>query len=46
MKSILKIDNIMYRVADLAVSEKFYTEVLGLKKTWEDRERKMIGFRF
>ena len=34
----------MYRVKDLEVGERFYTEVLGLKKVWEDKERKMIGF--
>jgi catechol 2,3-dioxygenase-like lactoylglutathione lyase family enzyme len=42
---LLKIDNIMYRVKDLKEGERFYTEVLGLKKVWEDTERKMIGFK-
>lgn len=42
--SLLKIDNIMYRVKDLEEGERFYREVLGLKKVWEDKERKMIGF--
>ena len=41
---LLKIDNIMYRVKGLKKGERFYTEVLGLKKVWEDKERKMIGF--
>lgn len=41
---LLKIDNIMYRVKDLEAGERFYTEILGLKKVWEDKERKMIGF--
>ena len=41
---LLKVDNIMYRVKDLAEGEQFYAEVLGLKKVWEDKERKMIGF--
>lgn len=41
-----KIDSIMYKVSDLEKAEKFYAEVLGLKKVWEDKERKMIGFVF
>ena len=36
----------MYRVSDLKRSEAFYTDVLGLKKAWEDRDRGMIGFTF
>jgi predicted enzyme related to lactoylglutathione lyase len=46
MSKLLKIDNIMYRVSDLVKAEKFYTEVLGLKKVWEDRDLNMIGFIF
>lgn len=46
MNSLLKIDNIMYRVSDLKKAEKFYTEVLGLKKAWEDQYSQMIGFVF
>ena len=41
---LLKVDNIMYRVKDLGKAERFYCDVLGLKKVWEDKERKMIGF--
>ena len=29
---------------DLKEGERFYAEVLGLKRVWEDKERKMIGF--
>lgn len=46
MSKLLKIDNIMYRVSDLQKAESFYTDVLGLKKAWEDRDAKMIGFVF
>jgi len=46
MNKLLKIDNIMYRVSDLDKAEEFYTNVLGLKKVWEDRDAKMIGFVF
>lgn len=46
MNRLLKIDNIMYRVSDLEKSERFYADVLGLKKVWEDRDRGMIGFVF
>lgn len=42
--TLLKIDNIMYRVKNLERGERFYTEILGLKKVWEDKERKTIGF--
>ena len=35
----------MYRVKDLEEGKRFYGEVLGLKKVWEDRRRKMIGFK-
>jgi predicted enzyme related to lactoylglutathione lyase len=46
MNKLLKIDNIMYRVKNLDKSAKFYETVLGLKKTWTDRERQMVGFCF
>lgn len=46
MNKLLKIDNIIYRVSDLKKAEKFYVNVLGLKKAWEDENAKMIGFMF
>jgi lactoylglutathione lyase len=46
MIQLLKIDNILYRVSNLKTAEKFYTDVLGLKKVWEDEAAKMIGFVF
>jgi predicted enzyme related to lactoylglutathione lyase len=46
MNQLLKIDNIMYRVSDLAKGEAFYAQILGLRKTWEDKERHMMGFTF
>ena len=46
MNTLRKIDNIMYRVSDLAKGEEFYTQMLGLRKTWEDKERHMMGFTF
>lgn len=46
MNKLLKIDNIMYRVSDLKKAESFYHNVLGLKKVWEDKGIKMIGFVF
>jgi len=36
----------MYQVSDLKQAEHFYTNVLGLKKAWEDQDAKMIGFVF
>src|SRR5262245_47766971 len=44
--SLLKIDNVMYFVADLETAARFYEETLGLKRAWTDREREMIGFTF
>ena len=41
-----KIDDIMFYVEDLEKAAKFYERVLGLKKAWADKERKMIGFIF
>ena len=46
MHKLLRIDNIMYRVSDLAKGEEFYAHVLGLRKMWEDKERHMMGFTF
>src|SRR3989344_8626236 len=46
MSKLLKVDNIMYKVSDLKKSEKFYTDILGLKKAWEDMDAQMIGFIF
>ncbi len=43
--NLQKVDNIMYRVKNLTEGERFYRDVLGLKKVWEDKARKMIGFR-
>ncbi len=36
----------MYKVSDLDKSEKFYSNVLGLEKSWSDEKSKMIGFKF
>jgi lactoylglutathione lyase len=46
MKGLIKIDNIMFRVKDLDVSARFYSEALGLKQVWRDDESQMIGFVF
>ena len=46
MSKLLKIDSIMYHVSDLEKAEKFYQDILGLKKDWEDKDAKMIGFMF
>lgn len=46
MNKLLKIDNVMYRVSDLRKAEVFYTDILDLKKAWEDLDAKMIGFIF
>ena len=46
MKRLLKIDNIMFYVKDLEKSANFYENVLGLRKRWTDKKRKMIGFTF
>ena len=39
-----KVDSMMYKVKDMAISEAFYTEVMGLTKVWEDTELGMMGF--
>lgn len=44
MNKLLKIDNIMYRVSDLERAEKFYTEVLGMRRVWKDKNA--IGLMF
>lgn len=36
----------MYRVKDLDQSVKFYTDVLGLKVRWTDKNRQMTGLCF
>ncbi len=36
----------MYKVSDLAKAEKFYGEILGLKKSWQDDKAQMVGFKF
>ncbi|MCI0438979.1 MAG: VOC family protein [Chloroflexi bacterium] len=41
---LLKVDNIMYRVADLESAAVFYDTVLGLTRAWTDEQRKMAGF--
>lgn len=46
MQGLLKIDSIMHFVKDLEQSCKLYEEVFKLRKAWEDKERKMIGFLF
>lgn len=46
MNVLRKIDNIMFYVEDLNASEKFYEDVLGLKKVWRDDKEQMIGFVF
>lgn len=46
MNKLLEIDSIMYRVSDLEKSKDFYQNALGLKKAWEDKEAKMVGFTF
>ena len=43
---ILKIDSIMFYVKDLNKSAKFYEGIFGLVKAWEDKNYKMIGFKF
>ena len=45
MQRLLKVDNIMYRVKNLEKARVFYCDVLGLQEVWEDKERKMLGFR-
>ena len=39
-----KIDCVMIRVNDVAVAEKFYCEVFGLKPLWSDRGAIGMGF--
>lgn len=44
MNKLIKIDNLMYKVDNLKRAQHFYTDILGLKKVWEDRGRRMMGF--
>jgi len=46
MQKLLKIDNIMFYVKDLAKASEFYEKELGLKKAWHDEKQKMVGFIF
>jgi len=46
MSALKKIDSIMFRVKDLAMSAKFYVEELGMKQVWQDDENNMIGLIF
>ena len=46
MNALLKIDNIMFYVSNLEEAAKFYENVLGLKRVWTDKERRMLGFVF
>jgi lactoylglutathione lyase len=43
--NLKKIDNIMYKVADLDKAAELYRDVLGLKEIWRDDASKMIGFK-
>jgi predicted enzyme related to lactoylglutathione lyase len=38
-----KIDCIMHYADDLEASQKYYTEILGLKLLWKDEKHQMIG---
>ena len=42
--ALRKVDSIMYKVKDLAISEAFYTDVMGMTKVCEDTDRGMMGF--
>ena len=42
--ALRKVDSIMYKVKDLAISEAFYTDVMGMTKVWEDADQGMMGF--
>lgn len=46
MNTLLKIDSIEFYVSNLEEAEAFYSNVLGLRKVWTDKERGMIGFVF
>ena len=46
MKGLLKIDCIMHRVSDLDAATNFYTEVMGLRVGWTDKEHGMVGLLF
>ena len=42
--ALRKVGSIMYTVKDLAISEAFSTDVMGMTKVWEDTDRGMMGF--
>ena len=46
MDALLKIDSVMFFVADLEKGAEFYMNVLGLRRVWIDKNRGMIGFVF
>jgi len=46
MDALLKIDSVMFFVADLEKTAEFYMNVLGLRRVWIDKNRGMIGFVF
>ena len=46
MVALLKIDSVMLYVSNLEKADKFYENVLGLKRVWTDKKQKMIGFIF
>ena len=45
MSGLLKVDNIMYKVADLASAQDFYISHFGVTKVWEDSEQRMVGLK-
>jgi predicted enzyme related to lactoylglutathione lyase len=46
MAGLRKVDNVMYRVADLEEAARFYEGVLGLKRLWSDEAAGQMGFVF
>ncbi len=46
IKSIQKVDAVMYLVDDIYDAAKFYEEALGLRRGWTDDENGMIGMLF
>jgi len=45
-EKLLKIDNVLFKVNNLERSSNFYQQEFGLKKLWEDKKNKMVGFVF
>ena len=43
--ALLKIDNVMYKVKDLATAQEFYISRFGVTKAWEDGEQRMVGLK-